>query len=212
MHGVFYNQSKKVVQTFSFLAMSKCRGLFNDLSLQRKQEVESKCKSTDFSSSFMIVPESVLEQQIRSKLKEEVDIAQRFELLKQNVCKMETIVANDAKLLRKKGVSCTQVADVLKTLMRIALYKKDVYWGGDMLHHVAKVMGTKEVTEPTFFTPFGKIVLRGSQWSDQGRFESNFVFNGQNLCVFVVFWGGAQECPFKDGSDRFYHGYKYGAR
>ncbi len=69
-----------------------------------------------------------------------------------------------------------------------------------------------QTPEVKFETPYYKIIRGDPQWCDQGRFESTFEFNDQKLRVFVILWGGAQECPFKRKDDTSYHGYKYGAR
>lgn len=185
---------------------NKCRGQYEDLSEERKQEIQQLCSDEKFSGACFVLPESVLEnfwEQTKDKFPPET--------AKQMMCSVETTVRVDRKTVRMLGMTHEQLGDALKTVMRLAMHKADLHFGGAMVFMMAKIFGG-EVEMPKFETPIAKLIRGDPQWCDQGRFESTFDFNGQRLRVFVILWGGSQRCPFQPQDDKHYYGYRYGAR
>ncbi len=129
--------------------------------------------------------------------------------IKKKLCNVEEIIRIDRANVKLLGITHAQIGDALKTLGRLAVHKSDIHFGGAMIHMMNKMLGKAPIVEPQFVTPF---TVPDPQWCDQGRFESTFKFNGHNLRVFVILWGGSQSCPFQHTDNKCYHGYKYGAR
>jgi len=191
----------------------KCRGQYEDLSEERKAEVEELCRSVEFSSAFFLMPLDVLEK-YWPNMKDKLPPNTTLEEAKNMFSSLGTTISIDRKRLHSLGMTHKQLGDALKTVMKLAVHKSDLHCpGSGMAQFMAMITG-KIPDMPKFETPFQALIREDSQWCDQGRFESTFEFNGQKLRVFVIFWGGAQICPFQPKEDQHSHykGYHYGAR
>lgn len=190
-----------------------CRGFFGDLDATQREAVARRCVDEKFSRAMMMLPNSVFdaifEQSIKPILPADVDQKEA----EQKLCNMESVVEHDRKIVEHSGATYAQLGDALKTVMRLAVHKSDVHDGGAVSRFLSQLVGGGETARPPFETPYEKLLICPSDWSDQGSFESTFSFNGHVLRVFVILWGGAQECPFQNhDEDKSYHGYRYGAR
>jgi hypothetical protein len=190
----------------------RCRGQYEDLTKERKREVEELCNSEEFSHARFLLPQEVL-QKFWTEFKAQLPDEMSYEKACETFCDLKNIIKTDRENLTQAGMTFEQLGDALQTIMKLAVHKSDVHFGGAMMFMMAKMTGA-EVEMPKFETPIKEHIRGDPQWCDQGRFESTFEFNGQQLRVFVIFWGGAQICPFqpKEEQTKHYKGYHYGAR
>lgn len=194
------------MQSATNVKSKKCRGHLSDLSDAERKSVSQRCCDEKFSSAFMVVPPSRFDQ-----LSPQLAPPSKKDKLRPMVCDIERIIEDDRDIFKQLNVTHAQLGDALKTIARLAVHKADLYFAGQMAFVLAK-LHNRPVDVPKFETAYQKILRYDKNWANQGMFESTFPFNGQTLRVFVILWGGAQICPFKNSENTFYHGYKYGAR
>lgn len=196
-----------------YIFVSKARGHYQDHTPERRKEIEDLCKSKTFTDAPMIAPPEIVRdflEGMKGQLPPGIDVD--LDGLTEKFCSMENIIAHDQKTVERLGTTTEQLGDALKTVARLAVHKADTHFGGALVYAMAQIMGGEAPKPPEFKSQIQGNVRGRQEWCDQGRFESEFEFNGQHLLVFVILWGGSQRCPFQHPLDQSYHGYDYGAR
>jgi len=215
----------------------KCRAKFHDLSAEEQALVVKRCTGMgfvgdraaclrfvaadeEFSATGFVRSAAQLQELWDSIDEAAGDPAATFVQIKRSMdfatfCSrmsdVRNILQRDAEMVAELATTHVQLADALKTIMRLAQYKPHVSDGGAMASALAQLLGGQAPARPAFQTPFTKLIRGDNDWCDQGKFEKTIKFNGQTLCVFVINWGGSQKCPFQSDRDKSYHGYAYGA-